>query len=104
MALRGPRGLLGPCQQQQHSQQRQPIRSPSRLLKPGSSWQHSARRTVHCQAAASDQKSASEPMYLSDLIMFEVCVVGLLDQSISCPTCVHSIRVWAKKFVSVQGL
>lgn len=56
---------LGP-----HQQHCQPISRSCLAVKPGQSrWNL---RRVRRSAAASDQKSPSEPMYLSDLIMFEV--------------------------------
>jgi hypothetical protein len=53
----------------------QPLRCVYQPLKPGGSLQRSYIRRWRCQAAASDQKNASEPMYLSDLLKFEVGVL-----------------------------
>lgn len=79
MSCRGQLQGLGPCQKQRrlhHQQQhRQALTTSSRqqTIRPGFSQQRwAAVRHVHCRAAASDQKNASEPMYLSDLITFEV--------------------------------
>jgi hypothetical protein len=79
MALLGSRGLNLTTTSSSRPQARLRCQPQQQLLlKPGSSVRQS-RRGICRQAAASDQKNASEPMYLSDLIMFEVrcCLVQL---------------------------
>jgi hypothetical protein len=89
MASLGARCLSWPSQHS-ISQQRQPIPTAARALRPGPSLYRAVHRHVCCHAAASDQKNASEPMSLRDLIMFEVCtpwdLVGICSVVDSCLT------------------
>jgi hypothetical protein len=105
MASLGARCLSWPSQHS-ISQQRQPIPSAARTLRPGPSFNRAVHRRMCCHAAASDQKNTSEPMSLRDLIMFEVSAPDqYLFQcgQLVCPCCSTNLPPSSSSYTQLQA-